>query len=64
MSFPKVYTLRCSSEHLLMIFYTDQQSYQFRVVTPEGKLFGTQELYCTAKEAETAARNCLVEHNF
>ena len=63
MSSFRVYSLIGFPKSLLLVFYTDRRAYQFRVVTDEGKILGTQEIYYTEKAAEKAGRNCLVQQN-
>ena len=63
MSSFRVHSLIVCPKHLLLVFYTDRRAYQFRVVTNEGRIFGTTEIYYTEKAALKAARKCLVEQN-
>ncbi len=63
MSSLKIYTLNCSSKYLLMVFYTAKRAYQYCVITSEGKILGTQEIYYTENGASKAARSCLISQN-
>ncbi len=63
MSSVRVSSLIGCPKHILLVFYTDRRAYQFRVVTNEGKIFGSPDIYYTSKAAEKAARKCLVEQN-
>ena len=63
MSSFRVQSLIGSPQHILLVFYTDRRAYQFRVVTNEGRIFGTTEIYYTEKAALKAASKCLVEQN-
>lgn len=59
----RIYTVICRPKYLLMIFYTDQGGYQYRVLTSEGKIFGKQKIFYTENGAEQAAGRCLIEQN-
>jgi len=41
----------------LLIFYTEAQCWQFRVVSDRGEIFGERKLYYSAEAAEKAARD-------
>ena len=47
MSSLSIKTLTCSPKYILLVFYTDQRAYQYRVINSEGKILGTQEIYYT-----------------
>ena len=63
MSSLRVHSLIGFPKHILLVFHTDRRAYQFRVVTNEGKIFVSSEIYYTSKAAEKAARKCLLEQN-
>ncbi|MBW4564752.1 MAG: hypothetical protein KME32_27235 [Mojavia pulchra JT2-VF2] len=41
---------------ILLVFYTEENSWQFRVVSPGGTVFGERRLYYTPEAAEKAGR--------
>jgi hypothetical protein len=40
----------------LVVFYTDAQCWQFRVISPGGAVFGERKIYYTPEAAEKAGR--------
>jgi hypothetical protein len=44
-----------------MVFYTGTHLWQFRVISPEGSVYGKQKVYNSAQAAESAGRKWL-EH--
>jgi hypothetical protein len=40
----------------LVVFYTDAHSWQFRVISPGGAVFGERKIYYTPEAAEKAGR--------
>ena len=53
MSQVKVYTMLCLNDSLLMVFYTPEQCWQFRIISRTGGIFGQQKIYYTAEAALT-----------
>ncbi|OWY64385.1 hypothetical protein B7486_47540 [cyanobacterium TDX16] len=48
--------LLCWQGKILLVFYTDYNRWQFRLLSEEGKVFGEQQTYKTAIDAERAGR--------
>ena len=40
----------------LLVFYTEDDSWQFRLISPGGEVFGEGKLYYTPEAAEKAGR--------
>ena len=48
--------LLCWQGKMLLVFYTDYNCWQFRVLSESGEVFGEQQTYKTAIDAERAGR--------
>lgn len=51
MSSLKVDTVLCINSSILIVFYTPGQSWQFRVISRTGGIFGEQKIYYSAEAA-------------
>lgn len=49
------------NQFVLMVFYTGTHLWQFRVISPEGSVYGKRKVYNSAQAAEHAGRKW-VEH--
>lgn len=47
------------NQYILMVFYTSGHSWQFRVISPEGCVYGERKTYYSAQAAENAGRTWL-----
>ena len=52
----KIHLLTITPIGILIVYFTNGDCWQFRVLTHEGKVFGLQKLYYTADAAERAGR--------
>ncbi len=52
----KIHTLTSTPLGILIVFYTDGECWQFRVLSSGGAVFGEQKLYYSAEAAEKAGR--------
>ncbi|HEY9609322.1 hypothetical protein [Allocoleopsis sp.] len=52
----KIHLLTVMPIGILIVYFTADSCWQFRVLTNEGKVFGLQKLYYTPEAAETAGR--------
>jgi hypothetical protein len=50
------------NQFVLMVFYTGTHLWQFRVISPEGSVYGKRMVYNSAQAAESAGRKWL-EHS-
>jgi hypothetical protein len=51
-----VHTVICTEGFILIVFFTETHSWQFRIISPEGGVFGECKIYQTALAAHKAAR--------
>lgn len=58
MNITKIHSVICSSEYILVIFYTESSGCQFRVMHKSGAVFGKSQTYHTIVAAERAGREC------
>lgn len=47
------------NSYVLIVFYTSAHSWQFRVISPLGSIYGERKTYYSAQAAESAGRNWL-----
>lgn len=63
LSYLNILTVICFPKYLLIVFSTDDQFYQYCVITDKGNTLGEKKVFYTEKEAERAARICLLEQS-
>ena len=56
MPLAKIHTVTNIPRGILIVFYTDNGCWQFRVLSSGGAVFGEQKLYYTVEAAEKAGR--------
>jgi hypothetical protein len=56
MTSAKIHLLTFTPVSILIVYFTNGGCWQFRVLTYEGKVFGSQKLYYTLEPAEKADR--------
>jgi hypothetical protein len=52
----KIHLVTFTPLGILAVYFSNDGCWQFRVLTYEGKVFGSQKLYYTAEAAERAGR--------
>ncbi|NJL63322.1 MAG: hypothetical protein HC903_17685 [Methylacidiphilales bacterium] len=50
----KIHTITSINSYTLIIFYTQEKCWQFRVISPGGDICGEMKIYYSAEAAETA----------
>ncbi|MBW4513030.1 MAG: hypothetical protein KME64_42105 [Scytonematopsis contorta HA4267-MV1] len=59
MNTTKIYTCVCYYNSILVVFFSEPQCWQFRVISPEGYVFGESKIYSTPVAAHKAGRDWL-----
>ncbi len=52
----KIQTLISINDYILMIFYTAAHAWEFRLISPDGSVYGKKGIYYTAEAAQKEAR--------
>jgi hypothetical protein len=56
MTTTKIHSVTCTCGFTLVVYYTISSSWQFRVISPSGTIFGESKIYYTAYSAQKAGR--------
>ncbi|HEY9634842.1 MAG TPA: hypothetical protein V6D14_15675 [Coleofasciculaceae cyanobacterium] len=59
----KIHLVVNTSVGTLLVFYTSGHCWQFRVLSPGGKVFGERRIFYTAEAAERAGREWVEKGN-
>ncbi|HLO87986.1 MAG TPA: hypothetical protein VK203_23695 [Nostocaceae cyanobacterium] len=59
----KVHTLIAIQDMILLVFYTEANCWQFRIISAGGSVFGEKRIYYTPEAAEKAGRDWLGQGN-
>lgn len=59
MSKTVIETVTIINGYMLMVFYTPAHSWQFRILSKEGAVYGEQKTYYSARAAENVGRKWL-----
>jgi hypothetical protein len=52
----KIHAVININGYTLIVFYTNAQCWQFRVISPGGSVYGEEKIYYSADAAEAAGR--------
>jgi hypothetical protein len=56
MNTTKIHLVICIQKFTLVVFYTEEDFWQFRVISPGGEVFGESKTFYTSLAAQKAAR--------
>jgi hypothetical protein len=57
----KVHLVICIGDFILLVFYTDADCWQFRIISFGGEVFGERRLYYSPEAAEKAGREWIYQ---
>lgn len=52
----KIQTLISINDYILIVFYTAAHAWEFRLISPDGSIYGKKGIYYTAEAAHREAR--------
>jgi hypothetical protein len=61
MTTTKIHSVVCIHSRVLVVFYTSCKYWQFRIVSPDGTVFGDYPIYFSAEAAAKAGREWIYQ---
>ncbi|MBD2214504.1 hypothetical protein H6G27_32320 [Nostoc linckia FACHB-104] len=50
----QIQSLSTINDYILLVFYTPGKCWQFRVISPEGSVYGSEKIFYTSEAAKEA----------